>query len=222
MVRRPLAVVIPCHDEGATLGHVVRTAAVDADVLVVDDRSTDSSREIAAASGARVLQAASPGYDGALDTGLRQAFADGYVWVVTMDADGEHDPALVARFREILQQGTPLVCGVRHRPQRVAEYIVAAVGRMLFGTQDLLCGMKGYSRPVLERHFDSGAALAINMAPVIGWRRAGGAFVEVAVTGTPREGSPRFARALDANRTILVAFCRALLEARPGRKAEDR
>lgn len=204
------------------MGDLVRAAAVDADVLVVDDRSTDSSREIAAANGARVLQAACPGYDGALDTGLRKAFADGYVWVVTMDGDGEHDPALVARFREILQQGSPLVCGVRRRPQRVAEYIVAALGRMLFGTKDLLCGMKGYSRPVLERHFDSGAALAINMAPVIGWRRAGGAFVEVAVTGTPRKDRPRFARALDANRTILMAFCRATVQARPRRKAVGR
>jgi len=212
MARRSLAVVIPCHNEAATLAGVVKGIGPHADVLLVDDSSTDASPEIAAAHGARVLRAATAGYDGALDTGLRQALADGYNWVVTMDADGEHEPGLVAHFLRCLEQGAPLVLGVRPHPQRAAEYIVAAIGRALFGFHDLLCGMKGYSREVLERHYARGAPLAINMAPAINWRRAGGAFVELAVTGTPRIDRPRFARAMAANGKILKAFWQALAE----------
>ena len=91
MDRSDLAVVIPCHNEAATIGEVVREARRHADVIVVDDRSTDGSGQAARAGGARVVDSASRGYDGALDTGLRQAWTDGYRFVVTMDADGEHD-----------------------------------------------------------------------------------------------------------------------------------
>jgi glycosyltransferase involved in cell wall biosynthesis len=206
MVRSRLAVVIPCHNETATIGPVVEGAAAHADVIVVDDRSSDSSRETATAAGGRVIPSAEPGYDGALMTGLRQAYSEGYDHVVTMDADGEHDPALVARFRQELEAGAGLVCGIRERPQRASEYVVAGLTRRSLGVTDLLCGMKGYSRPLLDRFLSSGAPLHINMTPAIQWRRSGGSYVEVAVTGTPRADAPRFGRVLRANWRILKSF----------------
>jgi len=212
MVRRPLAVVIPCHNEAATLGDVVAGARRFADVVVVDDRSTDASREVAIAQGADVIAAAKPGYDGALEKGLTRAYADGYAFVVTLDADGEHDPACVEAFYQAFQNGAELVCGVRAKPQRAAEHVVAAVGRRLFQIDDLLCGMKGYSRPVLQRYFDSGLSLAINMTPSVLWRRAGGAHAQVAVTGRIRADAPRFGRALKANWQILRTFQAMLTE----------
>jgi len=210
MVRRPLAVVIPCHNEAATLGHIVAGACRFADVFVVDDRSTDASCEIATANGAVVVASAKPGYDGAIETGLARTFAEGYAFVVTLDADGEHDPACVEAFHLAFEGGAELVCGVRAKPQRAAEHLVAAVGRRLFQIDDLLCGMKGYSRPVLQRYFDSGLSLAINMTPAVLWRRAGGAHAQVAVTGRIRADAPRFGRALRANWQILHTF-RAML-----------
>lgn len=214
MARSSLAVVIPCHNEATTLGEVVRIAARQADVLVVDDRSTDDSCDVARTNGAKVLQAAAPGYDGALETGLRAALADGYLHAITLDADGEHDPALVATFRAALERGAPLVCGVRQEPQRFAEHIVGHVGQACFGVRDLLCGMKGYSRPVLQRHFDSGLPLLINMSPTVAWQRAGGRFEQITVTGTPRRDTPRFGRRLQANLAILRDFARVLGAAR--------
>jgi glycosyltransferase involved in cell wall biosynthesis len=214
MVRRPLAVVIPCHNEAATLGEVVAGACRFADVFVVDDRSTDASRDVATANGAEVIASAKPGYDGAIETGLARAFADGYAFVVTLDADGEHDPACVGAFDHAFQGGAELVCGVRVKPQRAAEHVVAAVSRRLFQIDDLLCGMKGYSRPVLQRYFDSGLGLAINMTPAVLWRRAGGAHGQVAVTGRIRADAPRFGRAMKANWRILSAFQAMLVQTR--------
>jgi len=216
MVRSRLAVVIPCHNEATTIGIVVRGAARHADVIVVDDRSTDPSSTIAKQEGARVISSAAPGYDGALTTGLRYAFDVGYEGIVTIDADGEHDPALVSAFGQAVSAGANLVCGIRVRPQRVAEFVVAAMGGALFGIADPLCGMKGYSRAVLQAWFDTASPLMLNMAPAILWRRSGNDFVQIAVTGQVRQDVPRFGRALLANATILRTFAALLVTAARG------
>ena len=209
MGRPDLAILIPCHNEAQTLGPVVREAVRHGEVFVVDDRSSDGSGDVARRAGAAVVNAAAPGYDGALETGLRHAFAKGFARLVTLDADGEHDPALVGAFDARLKTA-PLVCGVRRRPQRLAEHLVGWAALRRYGLHDILCGMKGYSRPVIERWIASGAPLGLNMVPAIQWRADGGAFDEMKVTGTPRLGDPRFGRALAANRAILRAYVRAV------------
>lgn len=206
MDRSRLAVVIPCHNEAATLGQVVEGARAHGHVLVVDDRSTDASRTVAEAAGAEVIAADAPGYDGALTRGLKAARERGFDFVVTIDADGEHDPAVLAEVAEAFEAGAPLVCGVRPSPQRAAEHLIAAAGRRRFGISDLLCGMKGYSAPVLDAWLRSGAPLTINMAPAVMWRKADGRFAEVQVTGERRIGRPRFGRALAANLALLRAY----------------
>lgn len=206
MDRSRLAIVIPCHNEAATIGKVVAGAAAFGQVVVADDRSTDGSREAAEAAGAVVIAAIRPGYDGALETGL--AYARAFDFVVTMDADGEHDPACLAAFIAAFERGAPLVCGVRPKPQRLAEYLIAAAGRMLWGVDDLLCGMKGYAAVVRATWRDAGVPLIVNAAPAVVWRKAGGEFAQVAVSGEPRIGRPRFGPALRANIALLRAFGR--------------
>lgn len=198
--------MIPCHNEAATLGRVVAGARVFGQVLVVDDRSTDASREVAEAAGAEVMRAEAPGYDGALTTGLRAARARGFDFTATIDADGEHDPAVLAAVAAAFDAGAPLVCGVRPSPQRAAEHLIAAMGRLRFGIADPLCGMKGYAAPVLDAWLASTAPLGVNMAPAVMWRKAGGGFAEVRVDGERRQGRPRFGRALAANIALLRAF----------------
>lgn len=201
-----LIAVIPCHNEAATLAAVVRRARDFGQVLVVDDRSTDLSAEVARAAGGEVISSRSPGYDAAIDTGLAEAFARGATQVVTLDADGEHDPALVGAFAAALSDGVELVCGVRRRPQRAAEHVAAALGKVILGVRDPLCGMKGYARPAIARYLQSGAPLHVNMAPMVLSRRAGAPYVEIPVTGEVRVGRPRFGRALKANLAILGAL----------------
>lgn len=206
MDRSRLAVVIPCHNESATVGLVAAGARDYGHVLVVDDRSTDASREIAIAAGAEVIASEAPGYDGALATGLRAARARGFEFVATIDADGEHNPAVLAQVGQAFDAGAPLVCGIRPTPQRAAEHLIAVVGRLRFGVRDLLCGMKAYSAPVLDAWLASGAPLEVNMAPAVMWRKAGGGLAEVRVAGERRAGRPRFGRALAANLALLRAF----------------
>lgn len=204
--------MIPAHREAASIGAVVAEASRFASVIVVDDCSPDATAEIARASGASVVSSGVPlGYEAALNRGFAEAAELGFTHVVTMDADGEHDPALVRCFRDLLFSGrVQLVLGVRPRKQRIAEILMGLYVRLRFGARDILCGMKGYDLQLYRAnrgfsHSDSiGTELAINSL------RRGVRFVEVSVSGRRRVDPPRFDRKLRANRRIIGALQRIL------------
>jgi len=92
-------VVIPAYNEADSIGAVVTTARRYLPVLVVDDGSTDATATVAAAAGARVLrQQPNQGKGAALRAGFRHALAAGYEAIITLDADGQHDPDEIPRF----------------------------------------------------------------------------------------------------------------------------
>jgi glycosyltransferase involved in cell wall biosynthesis len=85
--------LIPCLDGAATVADVVRGAAQRMPVLLIDDGSTDDSAALAEAAGATVHRHAhNLGKGAALLTGLRAAAQAGFTHVVSLDADGQHDP----------------------------------------------------------------------------------------------------------------------------------
>lgn len=206
MERSRVAIVIPCYNEENTIGAVVRGCVESGDVLVVDDGSKDSSRAIALSKGAQIVETGGgAGYEGGIEIGLRTAFERGYDKVITIDADGEHDPRLAAAFIRTFedQPGLGLVSGIRERPQRLAEWIVCYYCRWRFGLEDVLCGMKGYSRDLLENYFQSGQSNLVNTWPALLWIVNGKSFAQIKVTGTPRTDQPRFSSRFKANRAIL-------------------
>lgn len=87
-------VVIPAFNEGGGIAEVVRsTRQRFAQVVVVDDGSRDDTARQAAAAGAQVLRhPVNLGQGAALETGFEWARRHGVQWVVTLDADGQHDP----------------------------------------------------------------------------------------------------------------------------------
>ncbi|HEU5204128.1 MAG TPA: glycosyltransferase family 2 protein, partial [Candidatus Limnocylindrales bacterium] len=90
---------MPGYNEGPRIGPVVRAAADHLPVLVVDDGSKDDTADQARAAGATVLeQRPNLGKGAALRLGFERAIADGYDAVLTLDADGQHDPAEIPRF----------------------------------------------------------------------------------------------------------------------------
>ncbi len=96
------AILIPAFNEAATIGAIVRACLAlpgASRVIVVDDGSADATAAEAAAAGARVLPCRQNGGKGAaLRAGMRAALAEGVAFVVTLDADGQHDPADVPRL----------------------------------------------------------------------------------------------------------------------------
>ncbi len=109
------AAVIPCFNEVRSIGAVVDAALryVPA-VWVVDDGSTDRTRTEAERAGASVIRhEVNLGKGASLRDGLSAARAAGYFFAVTLDGDGQHDPADMPRLIEAARGGGDLVIGNR-------------------------------------------------------------------------------------------------------------
>jgi glycosyltransferase involved in cell wall biosynthesis len=110
---RRLLVAVPAWNEEATVGGVVRELhehLPDADVLVIDDGSSDATAEVARAAGAKVVVLPfNVGVGGAMRTAFLHADRCGYDAVVQVDADGQHDPASVRDLVRALDQSSVVV-----------------------------------------------------------------------------------------------------------------
>ena len=118
-----VAVVIPALNEAATIASVVARAKAFGTVIVVDDGSSDHTAACAAAVGATVVShQRNAGYDGALQSGFVAASSIGAEIVVTLDADGQHDPDMLLQALKPIHDGrVDLVIGQRDVLPPVAE-----------------------------------------------------------------------------------------------------
>jgi glycosyltransferase involved in cell wall biosynthesis len=107
--------LIPGYQEGPRIAAVVTAASRHLPVLVVDDGSTDDTAANAEAAGAEVIrQRPNAGKGAALRAGFRRAIEEGREAVLTLDADGQHDPDEIPRFLEAWAASRPeLVIGQR-------------------------------------------------------------------------------------------------------------
>ena len=108
--------LIPGYQEGPRIAIVVEGARVHLPVVVVDDGSSDDTAAQAGVAGATVLvQRPNAGKGAALRAGFRYALEHGAEAVVTLDADGQHDPAEIPTFLAAFEAGRPeLVVGRRN------------------------------------------------------------------------------------------------------------
>lgn len=144
-----LLVVIPALNEAECIGSVIDQvrARGDIDVLVVDDGSTDETAAIALLSGASVLRAPLwQGAWGAIQTGIRYAVRHGYSGVVTMDADGQHEPAYLPQLIEASKEADVVIAACPSRGSRM-RHIAWTYFRFLtsFDLDDLTSGFRYYN-----------------------------------------------------------------------------
>lgn len=109
-----LSIIMPCYNEVHALPALIpdlRDAFPKAELLVVDDGSTDGSGEVAEKLGARVVRLPhNMGNGAAIKLGARSAKGDVLVF---MDADGQHGAADIHRLLKLIQQGYDMVVGAR-------------------------------------------------------------------------------------------------------------
>ena len=111
-----LSIILPAKNEAEGLRHVLPALRREfplAELIVVDDGSTDDTAAIASAAGARVLSAPyGMGNGAAVKRGARAASGD---ILVFLDADGQHDPAHIHLLLAKLGQGYDMAVGARSR-----------------------------------------------------------------------------------------------------------
>lgn len=158
-----LSIVMPCLNEAETLAACIRkarafleTSGVSGEVVIADNGSTDGSREIAVAEGARMVPVAARGYGAALIGGIAAARGR---YVVMADADDSYDFLNLMPFLEKLRAGADLVMGNRFQGgvapgampflhKYLGNPVLSFLGRLFFRAKvgDFHCGLRGFNR----------------------------------------------------------------------------
>jgi len=161
------AVLLPIYNEATTVDAVLDAvrAHFDGEVLVVDDGSTDGTHAALLARNdiTLIVHPGNLGYGRALAEGFAVARARGVARLVTMDCDGQHEPAHIGEFLRALDEGVDIVSGSRYRPEsqevgkvpasrqainrRVTAHINDVTG---WGITDAFCGFKAYRLASLD------------------------------------------------------------------------
>ena len=158
-----LTILMPCLNEAETLAVCIRKAqsfldrsGIAGEIVIADNGSTDGSREIALAHGARMVPVPERGYGAALGGGIAAARGR---YVVMADADDSYDFSQLDAFVSALRDGADLVMGNRflggiapgampwhHR--YIGNPVLSFAGRLFFRTPigDFHCGLRGFSR----------------------------------------------------------------------------
>ena len=205
--RLAIAIVIPALNEAATIKQVVEAVLPYGSCVVVDDGSTDDTASVARAAGATVVShPKNQGYDAALDSGFRQAADTGCEAIITLDADGQHNPELLAKFVAALESGAAVALGERDRRQRFAEHVFAWYTQHRFGIFDPLCGLKAYRVEVYNAlgHFDAYRSIGTELMLFAARRQY--AITHIPFEVRERNGRPRFANRLVGNWRIFRAL----------------
>jgi glycosyltransferase involved in cell wall biosynthesis len=146
--RGRILVVIPALNEADCIGSVIAQARERGatDVLVVDDGSTDDTAAVAMLAGATVLRAPLwQGAWGAIQTGIRYGMRHNYSAVITMDADGQHEPAYLPELIAAGRGSDVVIAACATRGSRL-RHVAWAYFRLLTGLRfdDLTSGFRYY------------------------------------------------------------------------------
>ncbi|RRQ22531.1 glycosyltransferase family 2 protein [Thiohalobacter thiocyanaticus] len=124
-----VTVVIPAKNEADTVGHLIHRLLEhygDAEIVLVDDGSSDNTSNVAAEAGAKVIRHSySMGNGAAIKSGARAAQGE---IIVFMDGDGQHNPADITRLIHEVESGMDMVIGAR------GDVSQASIGRGIANT----------------------------------------------------------------------------------------
>lgn len=139
--------IIPAYNEAGAIAGVISDIRTHfaGDIAVIDDGSQDDTSVLARQAGAIVLRhPCNLGIGAAVQTGYMYALASGYDFVVRQDGDGQHDPAHIPRFLELLQANeADILVGSRFLAREgYQSTLVRRVGIFILGIVSSLVGSR--------------------------------------------------------------------------------
>jgi glycosyltransferase involved in cell wall biosynthesis len=163
-----LSIVMPCLNEVETLGTCILKAkkflqsnAVNGEIIIADNGSTDGSQSVAAEMGARLIQVEIKGYGAAMMGGIAAARGE---YIILGDADDSYDFADLMPFLDKLHQGYDLVMGNRFKGgikpgampflhRYIGNPVLSWLGRLFFKAPigDFHCGLRGVRKSSVEK-----------------------------------------------------------------------
>lgn len=232
-----LSIVMPCLNEEETLGTCIGKAnlylsdsGVKGEVVIADNGSTDTSKEIAEGLGARVVDVPEKGYGNALMGGIAAARG---TYVIMGDADDSYDFLSLGPFIEKLREGYDLVMGNRFRGgikpgampplhRYIGNPVLSGIGRLLYKSpvKDFHCGLRGFNRASIGRLGLQSTGMEFASEMVVKATLNGLRITEVPTTLSPdgRSHPPHLRSWRDGWRHLrfLLAFCPRWLFMYPG------
>jgi glycosyltransferase involved in cell wall biosynthesis len=195
-----ISAVIPAYNEEETIAEIVEGTLKHVDeVIVVDDGSTDETASNAERAGAKVLR--QPRNKGVLEAtriGLETASGD---IVVTIDADGQHDPDEIPRLvRPILEDSADLAIGSRPSLPHLSEKILTAITNLKVPCSDASTGFRAIRKNISDRMNIHGSCLCGTF--ILEAARRGARIENIPISVRPR---------LDMNRRIKTRHLRQTL-----------
>jgi glycosyltransferase involved in cell wall biosynthesis len=141
-----ISAVIPAHNEMNSVGDVVRCCKQYCDeIIVVDDGSTDRTSAVSRTAGAMVIRnKTNKGIVKSTEIGLRAASGE---IIVTLDADGQHDPSEIpVMVRPIAQDAADLVLGKRNDDRPLSEQVISGICNLRVKCDDVGSGYRAFRR----------------------------------------------------------------------------
>ncbi len=152
--------IIPAYNEEKTVGKIVRRTKRHVDrVVVVDDASRDKTAAAAKEAGATVIRHKNnAGLGSSIRTGIAFALKQKADVILTLDADGQHDPEDIPRFSEKISEGYDFVLGerdLRAYPfrKKLGNFFLTNATNFVSGTslKDTESGFRAFSRAALSK-----------------------------------------------------------------------
>lgn len=231
MPMQKLAILIPCYNEEESIAHVIekmpverlRHLGLEAEIIVINNNSTDATREVALKAGARVIDEKKKGKGNAIRKGF-SSLSEDTSFVVMLDGDDTYHPSEVVRLVEPLQSGfCKVVIGSRlgGRMQHNSMNRVSRLGNWLFthmvrqtykvAVTDVLTGYFAWTKDAIDDlapHLRS-SGFAIEMEMITKMARLKYEIFSVPISYHPRIGSSNLRPFYDGAR-ILKMFVKNL------------
>lgn len=203
-----ISIVLPCLNEEEAIGgcidsiqQIIAAQHLSAEIVVVDNASTDRSAEIARAHGARVVYQPVRGYGNAYLKGFAEARG---TYIVMADADSTYDFHEIAAFVEPLRQGYDLVMGNRFAGRMakgamtwshryIGNPILSGMLNLFFhtGVRDAHCGMRAFTADAVRRMHLRTGGMEFASEMVINAAKARLKIAERPIAYTPRIGESK-------------------------------